>query len=330
MPAPVDKRRSVLTVVRRAVSILLALLLLAALYRTIDLRLVVATLGQSDVVWLVAGLALLAPLVLLAGIRLRELVPREAAISVGEAVRLNLAAAVLNLVLPSKMGDLAKSWFFRQRGHLPGTLALALVVFERTCDMLSLLGWCSFGLLLLHRDHALRGPLTAAVIAGMLAGLGVLVFRQLATVSLAVASRVAPSRFKPRITELGESWNAMHAFFWARPGRLARVAALSLAIWFVNLIQVWFLIRALGERVPVVDCLGLTPLAILAGLLPVTFAGVGTRDIAVVFFFQEYLAPATGAALGLLLTFRYSLLALAGLPFLGRFSKRRQATDPND
>jgi uncharacterized protein (TIRG00374 family) len=330
MKAPVDKRRSVFTLVRRAVSILLALLLLAALYRTIDYRRVAAILGQADPVWLITGLALLVPMVLLAGIRLRVLVPREAAISVGEAVRLNLAASVLNLVLPSKMGDLAKSWFFRQRGHLPGTLALALVVFERTCDMLSLLAWCSFGLLLLHRGHALRGPLAAAVIAGMLVGVGVLTFRRLATASFAVAARLAPSRFKPRISQLGESWDAMHTFFWARKGRLAWIAVLSLAIWFVNLIQVWFLIRALGERVPVIDSLGLTPLAILAGLLPVTFAGVGTRDIAVVFFYQEYLAPATGAALGLLLTFRYALLALGGLPFLGPLSKRRQTTEPDD
>ncbi len=330
MPPPDDRRRSGTTPVRKVVSVLLGLLLLAALYRTIEVGRVFAVLGQAHPVWLVTGLALLVPMVLLAGIRLCVLVPREAAITLGEAIRLNLAGSVLNLVLPSKMGDLAKSWFFRQRGHLPGSLALALVVFERICDMLSLLAWCAFGLLLLHRDHALTGWLAGLVIAGILGGLGVLVFRRLATASLAVAGRLAPSRFEARLAQFSESWDAMHAFFWARPGRLARIAALSLAIWFVNLLQVWFLIRALGQHVPVVDSLGLTPLAILAGLLPLTFGGVGTRDIAVVFFYQEYLAPATGAALGLLLTLRYALLALGGLPFINSLSRPRVVDDLPD
>jgi hypothetical protein len=55
------------------------------------------------------------------------------------------------MVLPSKMGDIAKAYFMRDRGHLEGSLALSLVVFEKACDMLSLLLWCVFGLFLIRR-----------------------------------------------------------------------------------------------------------------------------------------------------------------------------------
>ena len=72
--------------------------------------------------------------------------PQSGQLGFGEANRLILVASVLNLVLPSKMGDLAKAWFMRDRGHLPGSLALSLVVFEKACDLLSLLAWCVFGL----------------------------------------------------------------------------------------------------------------------------------------------------------------------------------------
>ena len=87
--------------------------------------------------------------------------------------------------------------------------------------------------------------------------------------------------------------------FWADRGRLLRVSVQSLSLWFVNLLQVWMFIRALGADVPLVESLGLTPLAILVGLLPVTFAGIGTRDIALVYFYRGYLDPPTAAALGL-------------------------------
>ncbi len=65
--------------------------------------------------------------------------------------------------------------------------------------------------------------------------------------------------------------------------------------------------------------LALSPLAILAGLLPLTFAGVGTRDAALIVFYQPYFNAPTAAALGLLCTSRYIIPAIAGLPFLGQY-----------
>jgi uncharacterized membrane protein YbhN (UPF0104 family) len=60
-------------------------------------------------------------------------------------------------------------------------------------------------------------------------------------------------------------------------------------------------------------------LAILVGLLPFTFAGIGTRDAAIVFFYRSFLSAPVAAALGLLFTLRYLVPALAGLPLLGRY-----------
>jgi uncharacterized membrane protein YbhN (UPF0104 family) len=74
---------------------------------------------------------------------------------------------------------------------------------------------------------------------------------------------------------------------------------------------------AIRAVVPFPANLAIAPLAILAGLLPLTFAGVGTRDAALVFFYAPYMSAPAAAALGLLCTLRYVLPALIGLPFLG-------------
>ncbi|MCG8507710.1 MAG: hypothetical protein MI741_00645, partial [Rhodospirillales bacterium] len=68
--------------------------------------------------------------------------------------------------------------------------------------------------------------------------------------------------------------------------------------------------------------LALAPLAILAGLVPFTFAGIGTRDAALIFLFSPFMDAGTGAALGLLCTMRYVLPALGGLPFIGESLSR--------
>ena len=53
--------------------------------------------------------------------------------------------------------------------------------------------------------------------------------------------------------------------------------------------------------------------------MPLTFAGVGTRDAALIAFYAPYFNAATAAALGVLCTSRYLLPALGGLPFLNQY-----------
>ncbi|NEQ17581.1 MAG: UPF0104 family protein, partial [Moorea sp. SIO3E2] len=86
-----------------------------------------------------------------------------------------------------------------------------------------------------------------------------------------------------------------------------------------HLLQIWLFILALNAWTPFLANLALSPLAILAGLLPLTFAGVGTRDAALIFFYQRYFPKEEAAALGLLCTSRYLLPAIGGLPFLGQY-----------
>jgi len=126
----------------------------------------------------------------------------------------------------------------------------------------------------------------------------------------------ASSRSKVRSVE--QAWQEMRDFVWQHRPRLAAVTGLSLFLWFLHLVQIWMFTLALRKDVPFLANLGLAPLAILAGLLPLTFAGIGTRDAALILFYHRYLDPAAGAALGLLCTSRYLMPALAGLPFLRR------------
>ena len=97
--------------------------------------------------------------------------PQRDQLGFGEANKLILVASTLNLILPSKMGDIAKAWFMKERGHLHGSLAFSLVVFEKTCDMLSLLVWCVFGLLLYPAKDSLFWTMTILVAGALILGL---------------------------------------------------------------------------------------------------------------------------------------------------------------
>src|ERR1044071_5009473 len=98
----------------------------------------------------------------------------------------------------------------------------------------------------------------------------------------------------------------MHGYFWKDKLQLAAVSLTSVFIWFLHLLQIWLFILALKASVPFLTNLALSPLAILAGLLPVpTFGGAGTRDGALVVLYAPYFEAPKALALGLLCTARY-------------------------
>lgn len=302
---------------KRLISIAVSLMILAVIYWKIDFPALIEVFQDSNGWWMAISLGMVVPLTMFTSWRLQQLMPQRTALGFIEANRLILGASVLNMVLPSKMGDIAKAYFMRERGHLSGSLSLSLVVFEKACDMLSLLLWCGFGLMLYPDKDLLFWVMTAGVALGLAVGVLLLSSRNFAQLFLRVGQKFAPKKLRVKFQRLRGSWGEMQDYFWSDKRQLLKITSTSIFIWFLHLLQIWFFILALNAWTPFWANLALSPLAILAGLLPLTFAGVGTRDAALIAFYQPYFDAPTGAALGLLCTSRYFLPAMIGLPFFG-------------
>ncbi|MBF2021255.1 MAG: flippase-like domain-containing protein [Hydrococcus sp. C42_A2020_068] len=303
---------------KRFISIAVSVAILLILYSKIDFQGLIQVFRDCDRVWMAVSLGMVIPITMVTSWRLQQLMPQGTSLGFIEANRLILGASVLNMVLPSKMGDIVKAYFMRDRGHLSGSLSLSLVVFEKACDMLSLLLWCVFGLFVYPEKEGLFWTMTLAVTGGLIFGLLLLGSRQFAQIFFVSAIKIAPKKLRQKLQNLQISWQEMHDYFWGDKKQLLIVSATSIFTWFLHLLQIWLFILALKAWTPFIVNLALSPLAILAGLLPLTFAGVGTRDAALIFFYQPYFDVQAGAALGLLCTSRYFLPAIIGLPFLGQ------------
>jgi glycosyltransferase 2 family protein len=302
---------------KRFISILISVAILLYIYTQIDVVNLLKVLQNCDRLMLAVSLVMVIPITLVTSWRLQQLVPHH---SLGflEANRLILGASVLNMVLPSKMGDIAKSYFMAERSKISGSLALSISIFEKTCDLLSLLLWCVFGLLLYPAKDSLFWLMIAGVGIGLGIGLLMLGSQSFADLFFAIAIKFAPQKLKSKLEKMQASWGEMHNYFWSDKQQLLIITSTSVFIWFLHLLQIWLFILALKAIAPFLVSLALSPLSILAGLLPLTFAGIGTRDAAIIYFYHDYFNEATGAALGLLCTSRYFIPALIGLPFLGQ------------
>ena len=302
---------------KRFVSIVVSVAILLYIYSQIDLERLIEVFQNCNLIMLATSLAMVIPITLVTSWRLQQLVPQR---SIGflEANRLILGASVLNMVLPSKMGDIAKSYFMADRSNISRSLALSISIFEKACDLLSLLLWCVFGLILYPAKDGLFWTMTVGVVAGFVLGILLLSSQQFANWFFSTAIEFSPKSIGKKLRTMQVSWGEMHQYFWGDRQQLLLITITSIFIWFLHLLQIWLFILALKAVVPFLISLALSPLSILAGLLPLTFAGIGTRDAAIIYFYQDYFSEATGAALGLLCTSRYFIPALIGLPFLGQ------------
>lgn len=309
---------------KKLISLAVSLLILVLIYWQIDFAGLITVLGNSDLLWIIISLGMVIPITIIIAWRLILLVPNNVDMSFLQSIRLILLASVLNMVLPSKMGDIFKAYFIRDLGKLSGSMSLSLVVFEKAFDMLSLLLWCAFGLVLYPEKNVLFWIMTAVVVTGFITGSLLLGSQKFADIFFQITAKVVPGQFQSKIDSVLHSWQEYRSYIWCNKVQLTKVAVVSVFIWFLHLFQIWFFIFALKEWVPLTANLALAPLSILAGLLPLTFAGVGTRDAALIFFFQSFLNAPTAAALGLLCTSRYLMPAIGGIPFLWKYSNQIQ------
>jgi glycosyltransferase 2 family protein len=254
--------------------------------------------------WLLAALGIACGLPLLATARWMGVLHAldTPPLPYGEALRAVMTANALNSFLPSKAGDLAKAAFLRRRAGLPASLGT--VALERLVD-LGVLG-----------ALGLAGSLAAGVAWG-LASSGFLLVNVLAVfLVICLIPKKANLPLPDRLTQAARDASRVFHLWLAHRGAIAQTLLASLLHWALAGLIVCALLSAVGGGVPWPYAFGIFPMAILAGLIPTTISGYGTRDAAFVALLSAFLPreEATLVALGYMLV-SYWFLSLLGLPF---------------
>jgi uncharacterized protein (TIRG00374 family) len=312
---------------KKLISLLVSLGILAAIYLKLDFTAITKILFASDIFWVVMAILMFIPTTLASSWRFSYLAP-ERTIPLGLSIRLFLSAGSLNLVLPSKMGDVLKLFFIRKKVELSDPVLLCLVVFEKSLDMAALCVLCLVGILLRPSDDPLVWLMFAGNL-GLVILIGLLVFSpRAAGLIFSLFSRLP--KIGEKFQSLGQSWGELQAYLAGIPGGRVVAAFTSVGIWMLHLVQIWLFMLALGLEVGFVLNMALTPLAIFIGLLPMSLAGIGTRDAALIYFYLPFFSPASAAALGMYCTLRYILPAILGLPFVFGFTRDMKLSSLKD
>lgn len=219
-------------------------------------------------------------------------------------LRLVLVGLFFNQVLPSNVGgDAVRIWQVRRDGVDLRTAINSVVI-----DRLMALG-------ILFLIIAVSLPALFAIISGpvartaivLLAGGGLVGY-----VLFAFLDRLPDFFFRWRVTKAIAALSADFRTAISSPRYGAMALALSLLIQLVSALSVFVLAASLEYRVSLIDCIILMPPVILATAIPISIAGWGVREGAMVVAFG-YAGLSTHDALALSVLFGAAMVC-ASLP----------------
>jgi len=275
-------------------------ILIVFLVATHDISEAIHHLSGIQTPWLFGGLLLLGFGIFLAGLRWAVVLDgMEIGLRLGGVFRIVLIGLFFSQALPSTIGgDAVRAWQIHQV-IASVSLALRSIILDRLAGLAGLLLLVSMALPLLFQitdsevAHVTMASLTALALVGLAA---VLVFDRLPTVAL----RGHIYEFLIHISK-----DARKALLASR--RAPLVIGLSALIHTLSALTVFCLAQGLGIMVGIVECLVLVPPVIMLMVLPISLAGWGVREGAMIAALGFVNVPASEA---LLLSIAFGLAVL--------------------
>ena len=233
-------------------------------------------LSSADVGVVAGVIAMSIPMVLIKGIRWRTLLGGYG-INLGfaESVSMYATGIVFSAVTPGRVGDMVKILMLIKRQCSVGK-AIACNILDRLLDVgvVVLAGYGGMWYFSGQFGAELR-VINIVIIVVLAVFLAFILKRHLIK---RVAIKLVPEQYRPAARE---SWNEITGALWKSGAR----RLLLLGFWTVVFWGVWFLwmylcVIALRLDIPFFYMCACAAMAMVFSLLPITVAGVGTRDAA--------------------------------------------------
>jgi len=297
-------------------TILTTLAIFWLLFKQININSVWQLISNANIWWLLATFVVILTYPILGALRWKIVLNSMGFnLDFFEAFKIVMGAWPLSSVTPSKAGDLIRANPIK---HLiPVSKTAGSILIERVFDVLLLLILALIGGII-YKNIIVILIMTAGIIAVVLF---FILAKYIHKIKLPIKEK-----YKEKIDNIFYSAKTLVK----NPKQFGQVTLITLLNWLGTFLQVYFLYLALGINVSFIFICLTLPIALFVGILPLTIAGMGTRDSAIVYLFSNVAPAGTNLSLGILYSiFGYWIIAIFGLFFIKNLSlDKKQITPP--
>ena len=285
---------------------------LLIVFSLIDLRSVYVQLKKADKILILLAFALTLPQLALRAYRWRYLMGlQEIKCSFKNAALFYIASMYVGMITPGRMGEISKALFLKANNVASISKAMPSVIIDRLLDAFALLvfvvvaAWQTkfFGLVSYRESY-----LYAALILLLLISLSPKLIQLSAKHIGAKLQRKSFQNWRLGIDEFVEGIGQLLNL------HLLAAVLITLAHYGLFFLQAYLIARAVDIKISFLIIFTVVTLATLIGFIPVSAAGIGTRDAAFIILFKAVGIVET-AALGFAVAF--DIVCLLGTSIIG-------------
>ena len=304
------------------ITILVTIIIFILLFARIKDSDFLVNIKNINIFFLMIAIIALAPGILLLAYRWKLMISDYKKISFLESVRIFMFSQTTSIITPSRVGEYGKTFFLRDKKFnlKIGTSAFLL---EKIFDVFFIALFCFVGIMSIKKpiNHTLIMVVYIVffmLLAGMILLLSVS-FRKNSFLFGLINKIIPFAKLKNLIFDMLSYLEKIKK----DKKKLCLIFAVSFLAWFFLLFEGYLFFWAIGyqSQVSFFTALGLIPIGILIGMIPITIAGMGTRDAAFVMLFSYYVPAQMIIIFGLLFSLRYFVPALIGLIWTKRYVK---------
>lgn len=286
--------------IRFLIPLAVTLLVLSFLFSKIDYKEIGKTFAQSNKMILLGGIFIFFLPILISVLRWRALMKLiNYDIPLKTIFSAYLASLPISRISPLNSGDLMRTFYLKN--EIPVAKNMGIVFLENMFNLtfISLL--------------ALLGGLMLKIKIAILIGATIVLANLLFFIFVPKINLKIKEEWKIRLANFSDVFRTL----LKNPKSLLLVVLYTFLIWLMILTYFKIIFYSLGINMSFFYIIAAQPIAILFGLIPITFSGVGARESLMVYLYYN-LAPLPHIiAAGLIYSFSVVvLLPLAGLPFL--------------
>lgn len=226
--------------------------------------------------------------------------------SMKTSVQLTFVGAFFNQILPTSSGDVVRAWKLTRLGA-PLRLAAGSVILDRVSALFAIMLMFCVGFPVLHDVlGSYLGPINMPILNGMLLGGAALAG------ALALAYRRLPALRNNRLASEIHRLAADAMTILRAPGLLLLTTSISLVAQIAVGYIVWSIAVGFGAELKLIEFSLLWPVVVILSMIPISIAGWGVREGAMVLAFH-ILGNPSSIALATSVTFGFIML-LASIP----------------
>ena len=320
-PVSVNRKK----VIPQIASALISLSILAVLYNKVAFHPLLELFAQIDIRFCFGIFVTFVMIYVLLAWRWKVMVRPFREITFNRSMQLIVSSSALNIIVPSKLGAFSKIYFMNETDRIETKYGLSAVIYEKLSD-LSAMSFIYIIACLFHNRYE------ALVIAAFV-------------LSIVIISCFIMLHFTNLFRKLSKGWGIRALFprklveftdvfySYAQTGstrkHLVKINSITLLLWMIHTLQFVFFFFALNISLPIALIATYTYCSVFVGLMPVSIAGIGTRDLTIVYLFNGIIDYNKAISIGLLCTLRYILPTLVGLPlFASMVFNKNKHTEP--